>query len=181
MKRIAYIKDIQIEGLDGEPYFKLPNAGQFTQDMYSHLVTQDGKIVIGPDGEPTKRLNPPWLYRQVAFFLERIADEKYVTAAGCAPAEETPGMAQLLREDARGEIRAQREAAAKRGYWEFSDEMAARLLNVSMRPTGSLFQLQPSLAFNMAPFIRAVKDQYSPPAEEAVQAPPNGASATPAS
>lgn len=146
-KRIAYVKDIHIESPGGEPYYRVPGTDK--------LVTVDVLTVQVKDEVVEQRL-PPFLVRQVTFLYERVADAKFAD-------EKLEAIeADLYRADVRGLIKRQATDAAARGYWEFEDDIWVKLLAVTMKPSSPP---NPAVGFNYVPFVRAIRDASTPPAE----------------
>jgi hypothetical protein len=147
MKEIPYVADIHMEAPNEEPYYRIPGvADGFTQNATRRVPKPDGSIGDEP--------NAPWMVRQIAFLLERVADAKFVEGMDAIDGE-------LLRDDVRGVIKRQRELAPKRGCWRLeNDDHANRIMQATVKPAAPM---QPAaLTFNCVPFIRAVKAMTTP-------------------
>lgn len=162
MKQIAFVADIHMENGESDPLFRVPGTGNIT--------TLSGLRFARADGSPYIEPNEPYMLRQLAFLLDRVVDPTFGDGLDAIDAE-------ILRDDVRGIIKRQAKEAAARGWWEFDDKHAQALLNATTKPKNPLMQLQPTLTFNLVPFIRAVKDQTTPAKE--IDLPPvtNGAAA----
>lgn len=157
MKRIAFVPDIEMESPAGEKYYRIFGTADGATTSPTRQVRQ-------PDGSFITEPNQPWLQRQLAFMLERIVDPAFVSEGKDAIE------AEILREEVRGIIKRQAKQAAERGYWELEDAHALCLANATMHPKNAL---NPAVAFNLVPFILAVRDYTTPEPERAEKS--NGA------
>jgi hypothetical protein len=153
-KRIKFVPDIHMEAPAEELYYRVHGSDGFTTVPTRQVRKADGTVGEEP--------NTPWMARQIAFLLERIADEQFVAGKDGIDGE-------LLRDEVRGIIKRQRDLAPTRGYWEFeNDDHAFRLVKATREPKTPM---QPAmLVFNFVPFIRAVVDMTTPQAE--IELPP---------
>lgn len=121
MKRIEFVKTIELENITGDP-----------------LVDEKGVQQT---------------CSQLEFFRGRISDALFVESMdsgdGCDIQYET-----------RRSMRLQEKEAEARGYWELEDEQAKRIKTASDKGT-----YHKALAFNLVPFIRAVRTMTTPGAE----------------
>lgn len=157
MKQVAYVEDFQPESPAGEPYFRVPGSDK---------ATTVERIAVQVKDEVVEQALDKFIIRQIAFLLERVSDENFVSE------KLTPVEADLHRADVRGMIKRQAKAAKERGYWEFTDDVWSKLFAATMTPKG---QISAGMGFNYAPLIIAVRDAKTAPNE--IELPPatNGA------
>lgn len=137
MKRIAFVEDVAVTTIYGEP------VGGYGDRGMAVAITPD-VVKQYPD---IKQVT----IAQYKFLLERYSDAKFY-----APREGFD--AALFVAEARQEIEAQKDIAKERGYWEVEDERAKGLLESTMKPTGGY---NPSIHHCLMPHLLAIKNMQS--------------------
>lgn len=120
MKRIQFVKTIELENVNGDPLLNETGGGRATCS-------------------------------QLEFFRGRVSDSVFIEGSDSGDGID-------LQYEARRALRLQAEEAEALGYWELEDEPAKRLLAATNK--GAYHK---SLAFNLVPFVRAVRAMASPP------------------
>lgn len=136
MKRIAYVEDIKLTNIHGDPVIGFSGNG----------------VAVG--GDPAKDQSIVMTQRE--FLLQRMVDAKFA-----APREGIEASEFVIA--ARDEINSQASQAKERGYWEIEDDRAKALREPSLHPTGGY---NVTIQHCLLPFLIAVRDMKDAPKEE---------------